>query len=320
METRKLSGRLLDRNGILYPMLVIAAVAVIVFSAFGVATMTGLLPRAESMEGPHVTTRPRLAGVTDRMCTNCGVIESINSSTTLNGVTLSAGTNYVTPNNTVTILQGTITNNGTIALNSGGNLTDLHIMGPLTLAGTGTVNMGNNPNNRIYAPNGTDTLTIKQTIQGAGQLGVGLTKIVNQSIIDANLSTTLVVDPNSSGLTNTGTLEATNGGTLDLQGLYTNTGGTIKALVHALTPASVSPVPKQQDYCSPRGFAALGAPDVGALGWEEFVWREQPFAFHVGSVHATAADYQPALRAALQTFAARMPETAPAMAGGRSRE
>ena len=45
METRKLGKRLLDKNGTLYLMLVIAAMAVIIFSAFGVATMTGLLPR-----------------------------------------------------------------------------------------------------------------------------------------------------------------------------------------------------------------------------------------------------------------------------------
>jgi hypothetical protein len=90
--------------------------------------------------------------------------------------------------------------------------------------------------------------------------------------------------------------------------------GTIKALVHALTPASVSPLPKQPGYCTPRGFAALGAPDVGAYGWEEFMWRDQPFAFHVGSVHSTAVDYFPALTAAVQTFAGRSPT--PTLIGG----
>jgi hypothetical protein len=44
-----LNMKVLSRNGLLYPMLLIAAISVILFSALGVATMTGLLPRAESM-------------------------------------------------------------------------------------------------------------------------------------------------------------------------------------------------------------------------------------------------------------------------------
>jgi outer membrane lipoprotein SlyB len=66
-------------------MLVIAAISVIVFSAFGVATMTGMLPRAESrgnaevMDGAHAQTRSLgpVARESDRMCANCGVVESI---------------------------------------------------------------------------------------------------------------------------------------------------------------------------------------------------------------------------------------------------
>jgi outer membrane lipoprotein SlyB len=77
--------KMLNRNGLLYPMLVIAAISVIVFSVFGVATMTGLLPRAESMgnadvmDGAHALTRlPRQAAPeSGRTCANCGVVESI---------------------------------------------------------------------------------------------------------------------------------------------------------------------------------------------------------------------------------------------------
>ena len=149
---------------------------------------------------------------------------------TLNGVTISSGSNYSVSNATLTVLQGTITNNGTIQLNSGGNNTDLQIVGPVTLTGSGTVTLSNNGANRIYAPNGTDTLTLAQTLQGAGQLGVGLLTLDNKGVIDANASTPMVIQANSNGVTNTGTIEATNGGTLDLRGLYTNTVGTIEAL------------------------------------------------------------------------------------------
>lgn len=78
METRILGKKLLGRNGLLYPMLVVAAVAVIIFSAFGVATMTGLLPRAESMNEPGLTQpRNHVASKADKTCSNCGVVESI---------------------------------------------------------------------------------------------------------------------------------------------------------------------------------------------------------------------------------------------------
>lgn len=80
METRILGRKLLGRNGLLYPMLVVAAVAVIIFSAFGVATMTGLLPRAESMNEPGLTqSRNPVASNADKTCSNCGVVESINA-------------------------------------------------------------------------------------------------------------------------------------------------------------------------------------------------------------------------------------------------
>lgn len=68
--------------------------------------------------------------------------------------------------------------------------------------------------------------------------------------------------------------------------------GSLKRLIHTLTPASVSPVPKQPGYCSPRGFREMGAPDLAALGWEEFVWHDRPFAFHIGSVHAQSGTYE----------------------------
>ena len=162
--------------------------------------------------------------------TGNGLIEDVNTAS-LNGVTISSGSNYSLLNNTVTALQGTITNNGNLQLNSVGNLTDLQMVGPVTLAGSGVLTMSNNAENRIYAKNGLDTLTIQQTIQGAGQLGAGMITLVNQGIIDANVSTPLTIQANSTTqVTNTGTIEASGGGTLDLKGLYINTGGTIEAL------------------------------------------------------------------------------------------
>jgi hypothetical protein len=172
-----------------------------------------------------------------------GLMESVNT-VTFNGITLSSGSTYTLPNGTSTVLQGTITNKGNFQLNSAGNLTDLRISGPVTLTGGGAVTMDNNPNNRIYALNGTDTLTNGETIQGAGQLGVGLLTLVNQGTIEANVAppsnTALLVQPGSGGATNTGgILEATNGATLQLSsGTFNNANGTIQAL-NAATPSVV---------------------------------------------------------------------------------
>jgi outer membrane lipoprotein SlyB len=101
MESRILGKHVSDGNRILYPLLVMAAIAVIIFSAFGVATMTGLLPSAESMNASHARTQSaiptlpatpaqtgsqfqlqaesedRNAGKPGVICGNCGVIESI---------------------------------------------------------------------------------------------------------------------------------------------------------------------------------------------------------------------------------------------------
>lgn len=78
----------------------------------------------------------------------------------------------------------------------------------------------------------------------------------------------------------------------------------IKRLIHALTPASVSPIPKRRGYCSPHGFRTMQAPDVDALGWEEFVWHDRPFAFHIGSVHAARPGYLPTLSRVIDGFLA----------------
>ena len=74
MEAKMWGKRMLDRNGILYPLLVIAAVSVIIFSMFGLAMILGLLPRAESIVAPQELTQPqiRVASNSDKRCHNRG--------------------------------------------------------------------------------------------------------------------------------------------------------------------------------------------------------------------------------------------------------
>jgi hypothetical protein len=49
----------------------------------------------------------------------------------------------------------------------------------------------------------------------------------------------------------------------------------------AILPDRLSYVPKQMANYTPRGFAERGMEDVSQHGWEEFVWRDEPFGFHV---------------------------------------
>ncbi|MBI1965953.1 MAG: glycine zipper 2TM domain-containing protein [Betaproteobacteria bacterium] len=68
------------RSGMLYPMMLIAAIAVIVFSAAGIATMMGWMPSALSVDDPVAKAgagRARAAASTAASCRDCGVIESI---------------------------------------------------------------------------------------------------------------------------------------------------------------------------------------------------------------------------------------------------
>lgn len=154
-----------------------------------------------------------------------GLVQSLGG--TFNGLT-NSGTLQVPNNNTATLV-GAINNTGAIQLNSVGNLTELIVGGShVTLGGGGSVTLSNSSQNFIFGTAGSNVLTNQETIQGGGTIGNNLLTLVNSGTIDANVSTALNINP-SGGTTNTGTLEATGGGTLNLFGNVTNTGATIQA-------------------------------------------------------------------------------------------
>lgn len=62
-------------DGLLYPMMVFAAVAVIAFSVLGIASISGWLPSSLASTAPTELDTAR-SGVTFE-CAECGVIESI---------------------------------------------------------------------------------------------------------------------------------------------------------------------------------------------------------------------------------------------------
>ncbi len=150
---------------------------------------------------------------------------------TIGTLTLSnAGDSVTIANNTILTVDGNISNAGNITLNSIGNNTELVINGNVTLSGGGTVTLSNNGANYIFGAVSGDQLTNQETIQGAGHIGNGQMALVNQGTIDANQSANALTINVNDGLTNSGTLEATAGGTLVVQNsLVNNTSGTITA-------------------------------------------------------------------------------------------
>ena len=131
---------------------------------------------------------------------------------------------------------GTIQFDGTGPFASFAN-TALQVDGEVTLTGGGTVELGTSGDGTILSRGGTLSTLINadHTIRGAGHLGRNTTEIDNRSAIVADTaSAALFIDPGNGGiaglLTNTGSLEADNGGTLHLlNGTYQNAGGLIQA-------------------------------------------------------------------------------------------
>jgi hypothetical protein len=146
---------------------------------------------------------------------------------TLSG-TLS-GTHSVA-NGTALSITGTVNNPGTIALNAAGSGADLAIVGAATLTGAGKVTLSNNIGNVIGSNGTTATLTnANNTISGAGTIGDSQLTLNNQSTINANGSLALVIGTGTNTVTNSGTLEATSTGGLDIDANVNNS-KTIEAL------------------------------------------------------------------------------------------
>lgn len=80
MGTITTAGTSHKQPGILYPLMLIAAIALIVFSIIGIATMMGWMPTAlSSRDGPEgaASALPRPTGAA---CADCGIVESIRAS------------------------------------------------------------------------------------------------------------------------------------------------------------------------------------------------------------------------------------------------
>ncbi|MEM7624734.1 MAG: hypothetical protein AAF333_03810 [Planctomycetota bacterium] len=158
---------------------------------------------------------------------------------TINDTGVAAKHELVVANNTFFEISGNVTNNGTISVVSTGNATRFRTQASFTLDGTGTLRLVDNGTGLAIIDNVSTASDITQlaghTIAGSGNLGGNTAGIINGGLIDADVDgATLTVDPrNVVGLTNTGTLRASNGGILLLTGVnggdFDSTGGNIGA-------------------------------------------------------------------------------------------
>ena len=156
------------------------------------------------------------------------------SNTTLDGVTITSGTTYSIDGGNYNFLTGDLVNQGTIQVGVLGNAARLYAEGTQTnggiinLSGGGTINL-NDPNCLLLGYNGNETLVNKDNvIQGQGTIQ-SLTSFQNQAAgtVDSNVKGG-TLEVNGVTTTNTGTLEATLGGTLLLyNSSITDTGDTI---------------------------------------------------------------------------------------------
>jgi hypothetical protein len=142
---------------------------------------------------------------------------------------------YTSQLNTVTLLRGTINNKNNFLL-QGGNGTNSFIQTDSTnvaLQGGGTVTLqtlaNNGGNAYIEQAAGGETLTnVNNLIQGDGILGNNGLTIINQATINANSNGGQEINSltfQSTAVTNTGLIEATNNGVLNFNGVVVNNGG-----------------------------------------------------------------------------------------------
>jgi parallel beta-helix repeat protein len=132
-------------------------------------------------------------------------------------------------------VAGTITNNGVIEVSSAGNNTTLVISGDVTLAGSGAVDIGNGGPSYVRGAAATDRLINgpDHTIRGSRALGSNQMTLTNAGLIDADDNGgVLTVDLTDTATNyNTGVMQASNGGTLQLStGYFDNAGGLVQAL------------------------------------------------------------------------------------------
>jgi hypothetical protein len=196
--------------------------------------------------------------------TSGGLIQN-SGTATLTDVTILSGSTFQGNNGSTTYLTAlgsTLTNQGTIRVNSTGKQVAFSVIGnggTLTLTGGGVVDLGSSGKGVITGFNGTEILVNENnTIMGTGNVGSGRLAITNDGTVLANVNGgTLTVAPNRSGATNNGTFQINDGSTLAVNGGFT-TAGTVKIGQAGGTTASLFQMSGANDYVQTGGKTILG--------------------------------------------------------------
>ena len=163
--------------------------------------------------------------------TNSFIVNIMNFFASANAVSVGSGSTLNLDNNSsLTVGSGGLANDGTIGLNAGANVAELHFTGDQTIGGTGTIMMDDSNLNRISNDDTVTTNGSNHTIHGAGQLLNNSGGMINNGTIIADRATALVIHPGSSkDFFNQGTMQATGTGGLKFESrTFTNTGSTIE--------------------------------------------------------------------------------------------
>ena len=183
-----------------------------------------------AIDSPATITINSLAlAATSSLTINAATTFTVNSGTVGAGI---AGTLNVA-DSAVLSIGGTIVNSGTINESSTGTTTQIKLTQTTnTLQGGGKLVLSANTNNLIFATTSTFLLDNQDnTISGGGNIGNGSMVLSNEGIINANQSTAaLTINTGTNVITNSGTMEATNGGDLNIVSAVNNVGGTIEAI------------------------------------------------------------------------------------------
>jgi PEP-CTERM motif-containing protein len=174
-----------------------------------------------------------------------GVVQT-SASAELDAVTIASSSTYTGSLGTTTALDGAITNNGTLQLISGsGNNTFLYIDSNTTLQGGGTVTLNSGDTNGfVYVQENGSNLTLTNVdnqVQGYGDIGNSGLTLVNSAggVVNANVASRTLTLDGTGGVTNTGLLEATGGGALQISAAVNNLNGNITANAGTVNVSSI---------------------------------------------------------------------------------
>jgi len=82
--------------------------------------------------------------------------------------------------------------------------------------------------------------------------------------------------------------------------VYTPPGASsLGRIINRILPDRFNIAPKKAGYTTSQGFKHHGLHDAQGEGWEEFLWKDSPFAFHTRGVARDSTDRAEVARKAL---------------------